>query len=211
MFLCDFLYFSCGNLQRCRVEPSVVLFGDSCPGTDKYLEVQFQCLQVAEEEEEERWEPRFPDTQISQLWDPSHKFISQEAVRASLSIVRNTSINVSDLEKVDTSVKDNDEDAYDASQDKEDDFPHKEDDLPHNLPRQSSKTKSDPGRKDSFEENGLNPQKPAVKTSGQEGFISRKMTVIILIVLSCVVLCLIILSYCSINIKKVNKTKFMRK
>ncbi|RWS28342.1 hypothetical protein B4U80_04140, partial [Leptotrombidium deliense] len=36
---------SCSNKQNCTVPATTALFGDSCPGTLKYLEVQYQCLQ----------------------------------------------------------------------------------------------------------------------------------------------------------------------
>ena len=36
----------CSELRSCSIDPSVTIFGDSCPGTPKYLEVQYSCVQV---------------------------------------------------------------------------------------------------------------------------------------------------------------------
>ena len=201
------------------MEPSVVLFGDSCPGTDKYLEVQFQCLQVAEEEEEERWEPRFPDTQISQLWDPSHKFISQEAVRASLSIVRN---RVNNVVGVNDAVV-NDFENYDDvnEQDKEEELA-----TVNVILKTSNSTSIISSSLKTSEANfsaPSNQQSPSLSAEIQSldntaandktlqgaqpvlvvGRGSRKMVVMVVIGSSCLALCLIILAYCSFKLKRV--------
>ena len=200
---------SCGDLQRCRVEPSVPLFGDSCPGTGKYLEVHFKCLEVVEVEE--RWEPRFTDTQIRQLWDPGHKFISQEIVRASLN---NNSIPAffKDALNEETEYHDNGKanDGDDISQELTDHSPGVKR-IPGTAANESVTNKAaivgvtDKASIETVTDKAAIEQKPV---KSEEEFFSRRMTVIILIVLSCVALCLILLSYCSIKINKVKKSAY---
>ena len=218
---------SCGDLQRCRVEPSVPLFGDSCPGTGKYLEVHFKCLEVVEVEE--RWEPRFTDTQIRQLWDPGHKFISQEIVRASLN---NNSIPAffKDALNEETEYHDNGKanDGDDISQELTDHSPGvkriystaanesvtnkadivvvtKKAAIVGVTDKASIETVTDKASVETVTDKAAIEQKPV---KSEEEFFSRRMTVIILIVLSCVALCLILLSYCSIKINKVKKSAY---
>ena len=209
---------SCGDLQRCRVEPSVPLFGDSCPGTGKYLEVHFKCLEVVEVEE--RWEPRFTDTQIRQLWDPGHKFISQEIVRASLN---NNSIPAffKDALNEETEYHDNGKanDGDDISQKLTDHSPGVKriystaaNESVTNKAANVGVTKkaaivgvTDKASIETVTDKAAIEQKPV---KSEEEFFSRRMTVIILIVLSCVALSLIILSYCSIKINKVKKSAY---
>ena len=200
---------SCGDLQRCRVEPSVPLFGDSCPGTGKYLEVHFKCLEVVEVEE--RWEPRFTDTQIRQLWDPGHKFISQEIVRASLN---NNSIPAffKDALNEETEYHDNGKanDGDDISQELTDHSPGVKR-IYSTAANESVTNKAaivgvtDKASIETVTDKAAIEQKPV---KSEEEFFSRRMTVIILIVLSCVALCLILLSYCSIKINKVKKSAY---
>ena len=184
------------NLRRCSVEPSVVLFGDSCPGTPKYLEVQFQCLKV--EEQERRWEPRFKDQKIREVWDPREKFLSEEAVRSSLNVEMNHRINISDVEKDAL----NDTNEY-----------HKVDllglfnrlnnssELNVSIIDNASQLTSETKQTASIDKSHILAiqQKPF---SG-EVLNSKKMIVIILIGSSSVVLCIIILSYCTCKLKKV--------
>lgn len=40
----DIILNSCQGKQACRLLASNSIFGDACPGTQKYLEVHYQCL-----------------------------------------------------------------------------------------------------------------------------------------------------------------------
>lgn len=42
--LCHVRLLSCQGKQACQLLASNSIFGDACPGTQKYLEVHYQCL-----------------------------------------------------------------------------------------------------------------------------------------------------------------------
>jgi len=73
----------CSNLHSCYVEPGSTLFQDPCPGTSKYLEIQYSCM-MSIGDSQHQIEPDFRDSQIQRVWEPGLNQLDEEEIENSL-------------------------------------------------------------------------------------------------------------------------------
>ena len=69
----------CQGQQHCQVSVNTDTFGDPCPETTEFLEVQYQCVHTNKKQENQmKRKPKFSDTNIALLWNNNNNVEKQE-------------------------------------------------------------------------------------------------------------------------------------
>ncbi|XP_065566296.1 latrophilin Cirl-like isoform X2 [Artemia franciscana] len=87
------LHSRCGQQTNCTILASSSTFGDACPGTLKYLEVQYQCVSATTPPPTTRPRPPWFNSPIPSVWNPPSRNDAQSRLQTTTETTTTTTIS----------------------------------------------------------------------------------------------------------------------